>query len=282
VSAIAWPGDLLKQVARRNVVLFVGAGVSMGSTNAAGQRPLGWKDLLRNLGNEICDASEMRTEVGPMIDRGEFLLAAEFIKYTATKTGNSNHYRDTIKRFCDGPDGDKFSPSELHNALMDLDPAIIVTTNFDKILERTAGEGYHALAFHETEIDNVVRQANNLILKLHGTVNHSARLVFTQSEYTLLRRDGALALEVLQSLLLTKMALFVGYSFNDPDLKLILETIFGVPGRGPGHVLVMNGKIPDFQQELFTGVYGLNVLSYPAGEHGELLDGIRELAAALA
>lgn len=282
MSAIAWPGDLVKQVARRNVVLFVGAGISMASENAARQRPLGWKDLLGKLGDEICTPAEMRTKVKPMINRGEYLLAAEFIKYRATKNGNLNHYRDTISVFCDGPDEDKFAPSELHNRLMDLDPAVIVTTNFDKILERTAGEGYHPMGFNEPEIDNVVRQAKNLILKLHGTVNHGSPLVFTQSEYTSLRRDGALALEVLQSLLLTKMALFVGYSFNDPDLKLILETIFGVPGRGPGHVLVMNGKIPDFQQELFTGVYGLNVLSYPTGEHGVLLEGIKELSTALA
>lgn len=282
MSTIAWPGDLLKQVARRNVVLFVGAGISMASENSAGERPLGWKDLLQKLGNEICSLAEMKSKVNPMIKRGDYLLAAEFIKYTAIKTGNSNHYRDTISLFCDGPEGDKFAPSELHNKLMDLDPSVIVTTNFDKILERTAGDGYTAMAFNEPEIDNVVRQANNLILKLHGTVTRGTPLVFTQSEYTLLRRDGALALEVLQSLLLTKMALFVGYSFNDPDLKLILETIFGVPGRGPGHVLVMNGKIPDFQQELFTGVYGLNVLSYPVGEHGMLLEGIEQLASALA
>lgn len=282
MNAIAWPGDLLKQVARRNVVLFVGAGISMGSENAAHQRPFGWKALLQELGKEICTQGQMRTVVNPMINRNEYLLAAEFIKYTATKTGNLNHYRDTISLACDGPEGDRFAPSELHNALMDLDPAIIVTTNFDRILERTAGDGYHAMSFNEPGIDNVVRQSNNLILKLHGSVNHGSPIVFTQSEYTLLRRDGALALDVLQSLLLTKMALFVGYSFNDPDLKLILETIYGVPGRGPGHVLVMNGRIPDFQQELFTGVYGLNVVSYPVGDHGLLLEGIRELAAALA
>lgn len=278
MTGINWTKDLIKQISKRNVVLFVGAGVSMGSKNMAGAGPVGWVDLLNQLATEICTEPQMREEVTPRLATGEYLLAGEFIKYSASKTGNLNHYRETIVTLCDGPEADKFLPSDLHNALIDLDPPVIVTTNFDAILERAAGEGYMAVSYNEPGIDNVVRQGKNIILKLHGSVKNNSPMVLTQSEYTRLRKDGELALEVLQSLLLTKMALFVGYSFNDPDLRLILETLYGVPGRGPGHVLVLNGQIPDFQQELFTSVYGLNVLTYPKGEHGVLLDGLRELA----
>lgn len=278
MTSINWTKDLIKQVSRRNVVLFVGAGVSMGSKNGAMVGPVGWAELLNNLAAEICTDAQVLTDVTPRLATGDYLLAGEFIKYIASKTGNLNHYRETIVTLCDGPEDDKFLPSELHNALIDLDPPVIVTTNFDAILERATGEGYMAVSYNEPDIDNVVRQGKNIILKLHGSVKNNFPMVLTQSEYTRLRKDGELALDVLQSLLLTKMALFVGYSFNDPDLKLILETLYGVPGRGPGHVLVLNGEIPDFQQELFTGVYGLNVLTYPQGQHQVLLDGIRELA----
>lgn len=281
MNPIVWPVDLVRQIGRRNVVLFVGAGASMGSQNRAGDRPPSWTGLLDELAEAICPPAPL-AEARTLISQGQYLSAAELIHHAAVSTGNLNHYSDTLAELCDGPSGDKFQPSPLHEAMIDLQPSVIVTTNFDQILERTVVDGYTPMLFNAPGIDNAVRQGKNLILKLHGSAAHAMPTILTQSDYVALRREGSLALEVLQSLLLTRMALFVGYSFNDPDLRHILETLYGVPQRAAGHVLVANGEIPDFQRSLFTGAYGLNIVHYPEGNHPVLLEGIKALSAALA
>ncbi|MCJ0893760.1 SIR2 family protein [Rhodococcus sp. ARC_M5] len=278
MNSMAWPKDLVQQVGSSNVVLFVGAGASMSSENGQGARPLDWQKLLQSLAAEICSTDELASAVNPLIGEGKYLEAAEHISYIAKRDGNGNHYRDTIANLCDGPPGDQFQPSGLHAALIDLAPPVIVTTNFDHILERAVVGGYDPIQFYEPGIDNAIRQGKNIILKLHGSVKQGSKIVLTESEYVSMRRDGVLALDVLQSLLLTRMALFVGYSVNDPDLRLILSSLFGVHGRSPGHVIVTDGEIPAYKRYLFTEVYGLNAVSYPRGEHEKLAEGIQDLA----
>lgn len=41
-----WPDKLVEIIARRQCVLFLGAGLSMNSVDAAGNHPKGWKDFL--------------------------------------------------------------------------------------------------------------------------------------------------------------------------------------------------------------------------------------------
>ncbi|GAA1877725.1 hypothetical protein GCM10009715_25560 [Paeniglutamicibacter psychrophenolicus] len=254
----------------------------MGCKNSSGESPLSWDNLLIELSTEFCKTTEAKQEFESIIEHKDYLLAAEYLRYIASDTGNINHYNDKIDTLCNGPSNDPFRPSELHYNLIDLEPSVIVTTNFDSILEEATAGGWASVQFYDAHIDNSIRQGRNVLLKIHGTAKHAGKIVFTQSEYTSLRNEGSLALEVLQSLLLTKMALFVGYSFNDPDLKLILESLFGVTGRGPGHVLVMDGDIPHFRRRLFTEIYGLTVKSFPKGKYDSLLESIVELRGALA
>lgn len=41
-----WPDKLVEIIARRQCVLFLGAGLSMNSVDADGNHPKGWKDFL--------------------------------------------------------------------------------------------------------------------------------------------------------------------------------------------------------------------------------------------
>ena len=49
-----WPDKLVEIIARRQCVLFLGAGLSMNSVDAAGNHPKGWKDFLLKIGRASC------------------------------------------------------------------------------------------------------------------------------------------------------------------------------------------------------------------------------------
>ncbi len=81
-------------------------------------------------------------------------------------------------------------------------------------------------------------------MKLHGTVDDESQIVLTRSDFSRVRRDGAHVLEVLQSLFLTRTAIFVGYGFADPDIQLIFENILGARGGPAAHYWLTGDKMP--------------------------------------
>ena len=52
---------------------------------------------------------------------------------------------------------------------------VIVTTNYDKILDRHFKGGFRILSYESAEVASIVRQEHPVILKLHGSADHSSR-----------------------------------------------------------------------------------------------------------
>lgn len=277
---ISWPEDLRRQAQSQSLIVFVGAGVSMSSTNNADERPPNWEELLRELSTKFAahQPTSNSISVNELIDSGRFLEAADALVHRADLAGDMNEFDREISRLCDGPSHDRFQPSSLHDAILDLQPSIIVTTNFDRILERAGGEGYTAIEYYEPEIDNHVRQQDPTILKLHGTCGTSSRIVFSERQYAKLPTTGRLAIDVLRSLLLTRMALFIGYSANDPDLKEVLRNIFSGRECRPGHVLAAEEPVDESRRALFSECYGITIKEFPRGQFGLLEESIKDLS----
>ena len=74
-----WPDKFVEIIARRQCVLFLGAGLSMNSVDAAGNHPKGWKDFLLKGQERVEDANAKRLIKGE-IQKGDYLLACELIK----------------------------------------------------------------------------------------------------------------------------------------------------------------------------------------------------------
>lgn len=277
-----WPEHLVDQVAARNYVLVVGAGASKGCTNSAGSSPPSWEELLTKLIASHTSGMS-RTAAKSAVARGDYLEAAELLRVKARTSGKEQDFLNLIAEQTDG--GQKteqqFQPSTLHETLLRLDPHVLVTTNYDKVLERATSNGYKLHMYNSSNLGSELRAGSPVLVKIHGTVDHAQELILTRSDYTRLRKDGAHALEVVQALLLTRPALFVGYSFSDPDVHLILENILGATGSVPSHYLLTGDSIPEHVREIYRYCYGTSVIRFKSGDFGEMHRMVELLAEAV-
>jgi hypothetical protein len=266
-----WPAHLLKQIVSGNFVLVVGAGVSGASTNDAGESPPNWTTLIGRLASELLTAGPKRA-VRDLIAKGRLLEAAELIRARSRAAGKEEDFLHLIARLTSGgtPEPDKFKPGPLHDSLMTLEPEIIVTTNYDKLLERATNNGYNVHAYTSNSLGRDVRSGNPSIVKVHGSIDDGSKIILTRSDYARLRRDGAEVLEVLQALFLTRTALFVGYSMGDPDIQLLLENVLGARGQVAAHYLLGSKALPEFQRDVFEYCYGTTVVPYADGDYAEM------------
>lgn len=163
---------------------------------------------------------------------------------------------------------------------MSLDPRTIVTTNYDKVLERLFSDGYTYLTYKSDNIAASIRQGRPIVLKLHGTVDDPAGMILTRLDFSHLRRSGNQALAVLEALALTRTVLFLGYSLHDPDLHLILENQFGASGATVGHYLLAHSRaVSDEQRNVFSSAFGVEVLKYSGDPSRGFIEALERLTA---
>jgi hypothetical protein len=67
--------------------------------------------------------------------------------------------------------------------------------------------------------------ADRFLLKLHGCVNHPDDIVLTRKDYIRYRERGAVLAGVMQSALLTKHLLYIGFSLTDDNFHTIFDAV---------------------------------------------------------
>jgi len=269
--AAAWPEHLIERIAANDFVLLVGAGVSRACSNSRGEQPPSWDKLLEKLILKFTSGAA-RKAAQAALEARDFLGAAELVRSKVRAAGLDHDYMKLIAAETDGgPKADsQFQPVALHETLLRLDPGIIVTTNYDRIFERASNHGYSVHSFDSKDLGFDLRQGTPVLVKIHGGVDHSPQLILTRSDYSRLRREGARALEALQALLLTRMVLFVGYSFSDPDIHLLLENVLGATGDPPSHYILTGSGTPTHVREVYRYSYGTSLIEFKAGDYAEM------------
>jgi hypothetical protein len=146
---------------------------------------------------------------------------------------------------------------------------MIVTTNYDSILERASKSGYRVKSYTDSDIGYDIRTGTPVLVKIHGSVDAQQKLILTRSDYSSARRDGARSLEVFQALLLTKTSLFIGYSLSDPDIQLLLENNFGSRGDRGAHYLLCERGMQSYQRAVMESSYGTMPIFHAPGDFDE-------------
>ncbi len=131
----AWPDDVIDQAKRRNLVLVIGSGASASCISSTGQHPPDWETLLRGLTTKL-GLTVRKDEIEQLIAQTRLLDAAELIRQQAKSTSKDQDFHAYIRVAVDGKAPSHFEGSQWHEALVDLEPPVIVTTNYDKIIER--------------------------------------------------------------------------------------------------------------------------------------------------
>lgn len=274
-----WPEDVLDRARERSLLLVIGAGISRSTNLPGAPRPPSWVELLAGLITNLRIGGCQKNDVEELITRDRLLDAAELIRREASATSRDNDMLKYIRMAVDGKEGQPFSGNRWHEALVRLEPRLILTTNYDKIIERATNHGYTTHTYDYGDIAADVRRNVPVLIKLHGSVDHIDKIILTRRDYTRLRKDGAQTLRLVESLLQTRTALFVGYSVRDPDMQLILENVLGARDGAPAHYILTEDSLPDYEKDLLRYCYGTTPVLYPAGDYDRAFECIDILAA---
>ena len=276
--AARWPQQLVKCVADRNYICVVGSGISASCTNDLGERPPSWYQLITDLAANLLSVANQRQMVARLLNQSDFLGAAELLQHYVERAGRlPDLYAETAERV-EGASGHAYQPGAWHDELLRLDPIVLVTTNFDRIIERATGSGYNLHLPDSSNVDGDLRTGTPVLLKVHGSVDKKEEMVLSASDFARLNRTAGHMSDILRALFTTRTCLFLGYSLQDPDVRLVLEAIMGARGVAPAHYMLTSKSTQPHLKRLFEYVYGVTLVEYRKGPHDEGLEMLRCLA----
>lgn len=270
-----WPSSLVQDIARRRAVVFIGAGVSMNSESSLtpGVRPPDWKTFLKFCITQV-DGGDV-SHIERMVDENDLLTACEILK--------SKLPDQWARILADKFAAPQYKPAEIHRAIFNLDVRIVMTQNFDKIYDvyaqnETSGST-RVLNYYDDDSSEMMRGNYRGILKVHGTIDHPSKTVFTRADYAQLRYHHRAFQSLIDALFLTHTFLFLGCSLADPDLRLFLENHAIAHPAAPVHY--MTSPVGELHTDLDGTIradHNIRILRYdPAGGHAELTDSLLEL-----
>lgn len=186
------------------LAFFIGAGFSKNAETALKRIPL-WVDLINDLKKSLNIENET-----------DFLKIAQlyYLKY------GEYQYYNKLKKYFELD----LEPSSVHKKLFSILPNLIVTTNWDCLLEHTAIEEGLTYDVIVSDIDLVKSSYFHKIVKMHGDFHHH-NIVFKEDDYLKYPEEFPLLENYIKSILSTHVVVFMGYSYSDIDLKLITKWI---------------------------------------------------------
>jgi hypothetical protein len=157
-------------------------------------------------------------------------------------------------------------PGSAHKEFCTLPFDIVCTTNFDFLLEsqydleRQDNRTAHPVV-DEDQLSINIGTAGTLLLKLHGDVRHPKRLVVTEADYDGFLTNYPLIATYLANLLITKTAVFIGYSLDDPDFRQIWQLVASRLGktRRMAYAIMVNARPGDIARFERRGVKVVNL-----------------------
>lgn len=284
MSGVNWPNTLVESLATGDCVLFIGAGFTKNAVSRGAAVPVTWPQLLSRLLDDIfprrpgARRSSTASTIAGQIKGGDLLWAAQALESAFGEAGRSADFRNMIAQAVDGPSLSPFEPGVPHQTLLDLDIRTIVTTNYDKVLERLFGHGYKYLTHKSDNIADTVRSGRPVVLKRHGTTDDPPGLILTRLDFAQLRRTGSQALTVVEALTLTRTVLFLGYGLDDPDLHLILENQMLASGAALGHYLLAHERsMTPARRDVLGKAFGVEVIRYQGDHSVGFVEALEEL-----
>jgi hypothetical protein len=251
-----FPKPVLDDLVNGKWLPVVGAGMSLNALLPKGKRMPFWGDLSKALTDQLSDYSPSSVLDGISAYEHEFDRARLIERLSELLL-----IRDA-------------QPGLAHKEFCTIPFDIVCTTNFDFLLERQyeATPQYVYPVVDEEQLSIGAGNAGTLLLKLHGDLRHPSRLVVTEADYDGFLAKYPLLATYLANQLITKTAVFIGYSLEDPDFRQIWHVVADRLGRTrrKAYTIAVNAKAVDIARYERRGVKVIN-LPGAKDKYGEVL-----------
>ena len=192
-----------KQIQAKNAIIFAGAGLSI----SAGF--VDWKELVTPYAKTL------------NITPGQHAFPQIIQWYIDYQQNRRDVLQDIINKLCPP----LATPTDNHKLLARLNIPTYWTTNYDHLLEKALElKGVKVIVDDAGLVFDRFGTSVNLY-KMHGDDNALDNIVISQDDYDLYSQTHPMIYHALQTDLIKHTFLFLGYSFNDPNLIEIFRLI---------------------------------------------------------
>ncbi len=210
---------LFRLIRQEDVVLFVGAGVSLGAGLPSGRKLI---ELLCDDLYDYLDDSEISNLEKMSLD----YVADEYIKCRSYSRNSLNQI--LLKQF-----GNDDLSSESHRLIASI-PHFkhIVSTNYDVLFEKYLPNSLQTVVVNDEDC-SYINDNKTTVYKIHGDIKNFSSIILSKSDYDGLnsRIPTSLLWHQIKSLFAKNTVLFMGFSFDDSDIDSTFSTLMKVLGR---------------------------------------------------
>lgn len=241
---------------KNKLIVFVGSGVSR---NVAGMPS--WSHIVKCMADELryekckkcrhkIDDCKEKCQFKDDYSTDELLKIPQYLYNTDKETYNSILSREIKDIEFDAP---------ISRLIFDLNPKHIITTNYDRLLENSQhvlAKQYQVIVENKDLLDS---DNNKYIVKMHGCIRNPNTIILKENDYLDYSQNHILIETFLKSLIVDNTILFLGYSINDYNVKLILSWLNYFKknkaslsqGRNIGYIVLDDKNLDDIEKEYF-------------------------------
>lgn len=222
---------------QNKLVVFVGAGVSANSGVPT------WSSLTNAFKEDLPDTIKKETDD---------LKVAQIYKDTYGRKAYFEKVRNVLK------DG-RVAYNPIHNAILELNPVHIITTNYDDLIEQSIQSNYKQYDIITQDSDLPYYRYPSKVVKMHGDFK-TGNIVLTEEDYYNYAATFPLIRSFVTSLFTTNVVLFVGFSFSDLNLKIILNDIKTILDQDMQRVYLLTDERVDKELSKYYENKGINIV----------------------
>ena len=191
--------NIVKAKNNNKLIIFAGAGVSVDSNVP------NWSQLVEQLRSELDNDTESFNLVGDtyLNERGQ------------------KEYQEKIQEILNHG---HTNANPIHEKILQLRPLHVVTTNYDTHFEQLIDTGRFQYSVVSKDSDLPYTKTSSLLIKMHGDFD-SRNIILTKHDYDNYSNLFPLVEGYVKGLFASKLVLFIGFSFTDPNLDQIVNSV---------------------------------------------------------
>lgn len=217
--------EILKANSENRLVMFVGAGVSVNSKLPTWGNLVG--DIAKKINYNKCAycSREFTCFKNSICDNAfsqeDYLRIPEYFYQSDLSPDKAEYYGFLSEKLGNV----ESNPNVIDDEIIKVNPHHIITTNFDTLIEES--EEFLANRYRVISCDNdlLSKSSDNYLIKMHGDINDLKNIVLKESDYLEYEQRHPLICAFIKSLLINHTFVFVGYSLNDNNLRLIMSWV---------------------------------------------------------